>query len=104
MSRVSPAASAAVIGKLARAGIPRSREVGNRVFTHGFDVFPRADCLEVVYFLRSDEDASDRRAVLERAKLALADYDVTMRHGPATAIGGTEVQDYLDVRSERWGR
>lgn len=97
MSRVSPAACAAVLGRLT----PRSREIGNRVFTSGFDAFPRTDHIEVVYFT---DDVAERTRMLERAREALANYDVTSAHGPATAIGGMEEQDYLEVRSERWGR
>lgn len=104
MSRVSPAASAAVIGKLTRAGIPRSREVRHRVFTTGFDVFPKGDCLEVVYLLAFGEAESVRREMLKRAAAALGVYDVRRCRGLATAIGGSEVQDYLEVRSDRWGQ
>jgi len=56
---VSPAAAGAVARKLDALGLPRCREIRNRVFTDGWDVALRGDHVEVRVEPRGDDPDSD---------------------------------------------
>jgi len=102
---VSPAAAGAVARKLDALGLPRCREILNRVFTDGWDVALRGDHVEVRVEPRGDDPDSDYcTRILGACERALDGYEVARVRKEVIMVGGVREAWVLEVRRDEWTR